>query len=51
MFVGKYDPSKLRFPDTLVARAPASPLKGLPVTDLRDWEAIHAWASNLVAKI
>ena len=51
MFVGKYDPAKLRFPDTLVARFPASPLKDLPVTDLRDWAAIHAWANSLPAKI
>jgi menaquinone-dependent protoporphyrinogen oxidase len=51
MFVGKYDPAKLRFPDKLVARTPASPLKDLPVTDLRDWTAIHAWASNLATKL
>jgi menaquinone-dependent protoporphyrinogen oxidase len=51
MFIGKYDPTRLRIPDTLVARAPGSPLKGLPVTDLRDWEAIHDWASSLPSKI
>ncbi len=44
MFVGKYDPAKLRFPVNLfTGKEPAS--------DLRDWMAIRAWASNLVAKL
>ncbi len=44
MFGGKYDPAKLRFPIILFAgRAPAS--------DLRDWTAIRAWASNLATKL
>lgn len=51
VFIGKYDPTKLRFPDSLVLAFPASPLKKLPATDMRDWTAIHGWASNLVAKL
>ena len=51
MFVGKYDPARLRFSDTLVSAFPASPLKGMPVTDLRDWTAIRLWANNRAAKI
>ena len=51
MFVGKYDPAKLRFPDSLIAGLPASPLHGMPASDLRDWTAIRAWASNLAAKL
>jgi menaquinone-dependent protoporphyrinogen oxidase len=51
IFAGKYDSSKLRFPDTLVAKFPASPLKGMPETDLRDWAAIRLWADNLAAKL
>jgi menaquinone-dependent protoporphyrinogen oxidase len=43
--------AKLHFPDTLVRAFPASPLKGMPATDLRDWAAIRLWANNLAAKI
>jgi len=43
--------AKLRFPDNLIARLPASPLYNAPASDLRDWTAIRAWASNLVAKL
>ncbi len=43
MFGGKYDPSKLRFPINLLAGKE-------PASDLRDWTAIHAWASSLIAK-
>jgi menaquinone-dependent protoporphyrinogen oxidase len=40
LFGGKYDPAKLRFPiSLLVGDAPAS--------DLRDWDAIRAWAEGL----
>ena len=47
MFVGKYDPAKLRFADRLVAKPPASPLHGLEAHDDRDWEAIGAWADDV----
>jgi len=43
---GKFDPSKLRFPYNLI---PA--LKKMPASDLRDWAAIRAWASNLAAQL
>jgi menaquinone-dependent protoporphyrinogen oxidase len=46
VFGGKFDPAKLRFPWNLV---PA--LKKLPASDIRDWAAIRAWASNLAAKL
>ena len=49
VFVGKYDPAHLRFPDSLLAVLPASPLHGLPAHDGRDWAAIHAWADTLPA--
>ena len=39
---GKFDPAKLRFPYSLL---PA--LRKMPAIDLRDWEAIRAWASTL----
>jgi menaquinone-dependent protoporphyrinogen oxidase len=47
LFGGKYDPAKLRFPDTLLAALPASLLHQVPASDLRDWGAIRAWASSL----
>ena len=40
MFGGKYDPAKLRFPVNLLAGKE-------PASDLRDWTAIRAWATNL----
>lgn len=42
---GKFDPTRLRFPYNLI---PA--LKQMPASDLRDWDAIRAWANSLVAK-
>jgi len=47
MFVGAYDPSKLRWLDKLAALPPASPLHGLGAHDDRDWDAIHSWAVQL----
>ena len=47
MFVGKYDPAKLRFADRLVTKPPASPLHGLEAHDDRDWAAIGAWADDV----
>lgn len=42
MFVGKYDPARLRFPYNLI---PA--LKKMPASDERDWPAIQAWAEHV----
>jgi menaquinone-dependent protoporphyrinogen oxidase len=42
IFGAKFDPATLRFPWNLL---PA--LKNMPASDLRDWAAIRAWASNL----
>jgi menaquinone-dependent protoporphyrinogen oxidase len=50
LFGGKYDPKKLRFPDSLMASLPASPLHNEPASDMRDWTAIRAWADSLAAK-
>jgi menaquinone-dependent protoporphyrinogen oxidase len=43
---GKFDPTKLRFPYNLL---PA--LRNMPACDLRDWDAIRAWASSLIEKL
>lgn len=51
LFGGKLDPAQLRFPDTLLNVMPASPFKDMAPTDLRDWEAIRAWAADLAAKL
>jgi menaquinone-dependent protoporphyrinogen oxidase len=40
LFGGKYDPTKLRFPISWLAGKE-------PATDIRDWEAIRAWAADL----
>jgi len=42
VFGGKFDPSKLHFPMNFI---PA--LKNMPASDIRNWDAIDAWASNL----
>lgn len=51
IFGGKFDPEKLRFPDNIIAKLPASPLHNMPAIDIRDWEAIRAWASKLTAQL
>ena len=43
---GKFDPTKLPFPYNLI---PA--LRQRPASDLRDWTAIRAWASDLVKQL
>lgn len=48
---GRFDPAKLHFSDRLIVGLPASPLHGMPPSDLRDWKAIRAWASNLAEKL
>jgi len=51
LFGGKYDPAKLSFFHKLLATLPASPLHQMPASDVRDWTAIRAWASDLAAKL
>jgi len=46
IFGGKFDPAKLRFPYNLVPY-----LKRLPASDIRDWNAIRAWASTVAEKL
>lgn len=43
---GRFDPTKVRFPWNLI---PA--VRQMPPSDLRDWTAIHTWASDLAAKL
>ncbi len=48
VFFGRYDPARLRFPDSLIASLPASPIHDEPASDVRDWSTIRAWATSLV---
>jgi menaquinone-dependent protoporphyrinogen oxidase len=48
LFGGKYDPAELRFPGSLLAKLPVSPLYQMPASDARDWIAIRAWITKLV---
>ncbi|MBN1922902.1 MAG: flavodoxin domain-containing protein [Anaerolineae bacterium] len=51
LFGGKYDPAKLRFPDTLLKAFPASPLYNAPASDTRNWDAIRAWAASVASHL
>jgi menaquinone-dependent protoporphyrinogen oxidase len=46
VFGGCWDPAKLGFPFSLL---PA--MKNVPITDARNWTAIHAWAETLRDKL
>jgi menaquinone-dependent protoporphyrinogen oxidase len=46
IFGGKFDPAKLDFPYNLVPG-----LKKLPISDIRDWDAIRAWANGLAPRL
>jgi menaquinone-dependent protoporphyrinogen oxidase len=46
VFGGKFDPAKLRFPLNFI---PA--MRQMPASDIRDWAAIHEWASALAKKL
>jgi len=46
IFGGKFDPEKLSFPYNLFP-----PLKNMPASDVRDWAAIRAWASDLATTL
>lgn len=50
LFGGKFDPTAFRFPDTLLTFFPASPIRNMPASDVRDWTAIRAWAKHLAAQ-
>jgi len=46
---GKFDPQHLEmpFPFSLVMKFPGNPMRKLPVSDIRDWEWIKAWARSI----
>jgi menaquinone-dependent protoporphyrinogen oxidase len=51
VFVGAFDPARLRFKDKMLAALPASPLHGEVVHDERDWDAIRSWASVTIREL
>ena len=44
LFGGKFDPSRLKFPMSLL-------MGDIPPSDIRDWDLIRAWAEGLSTKI
>lgn len=46
---GKFDPQhlKLAFPFSLAFKLPGNPMRKLPVSDIRDWDWIRAWATAI----
>ncbi|MFW6232231.1 MAG: flavodoxin domain-containing protein, partial [Spirochaetota bacterium] len=42
LFGGKFEPARLTFPYNLI---PA--MKRMPVSDIRDWDAIRGWAGSM----
>lgn len=51
MFVGAYDPQRLRALDKLAALPPASPLHGVEAHDDRDWSAIAEWGGQIARRL
>jgi menaquinone-dependent protoporphyrinogen oxidase len=51
MFGGVYDPAKLSLAHRLMGALPASPLHGRPASDIRDWDAIRAWAAAVAGQL
>jgi len=47
IFVGKFDPKRLKLLHKMIMVLPASPLHGKPASDNRDWDAIRTWADEL----
>ncbi len=46
IFGGKLEPAKFTFPHNLI---PA--MRNMPASDIRDWDAIRAWANTLPTKL
>ena len=51
VFGGKLDLSHMPFPFSLAVHLPAFPAKDTPPTDIRDWDAIRAWAERIARQV
>ncbi|HUB51738.1 MAG TPA: flavodoxin domain-containing protein [Terracidiphilus sp.] len=44
---GRFDVNRMPFPFSIARWLPAFPLKNIPVSDIRDWGDIRAWAAGV----
>ncbi|MGA2571167.1 MAG: flavodoxin domain-containing protein [Terracidiphilus sp.] len=51
VFGGKFDVNRMPFPFSLARYLPAFPAKDLPPKDIRDWDAIRAWAEGIARQL
>jgi menaquinone-dependent protoporphyrinogen oxidase len=51
IFGGKWDPKTLPFPMSLIKLLPANPIGKIPASDIRDWDAIRTWATEIAAQL
>jgi menaquinone-dependent protoporphyrinogen oxidase len=51
IFGGKFDVNHMPFPFSLARYLPAFPAKSMLPKDIRDWEAIRSWASQIARQI
>jgi len=51
VFGGKFDVNHMPFPYSLARFLPAFPAKNMPVKDIRNWDAIRAWASDVAKQV
>jgi menaquinone-dependent protoporphyrinogen oxidase len=51
VFGGKFDVNRMPFPFSLARYLPAFPAKNMPAKDIRDWEAIRAWAGDIARQV
>jgi menaquinone-dependent protoporphyrinogen oxidase len=51
VFGGKFDVNRMPFPFSLMRHLPAFPAKDQPATDIRDWDAIRAWAGKIAGQL
>ena len=51
MFGGKYDPERLSLMHKAMAKMPGTPVHGRSASDIRDWDAIRAWATTLAVQL
>lgn len=47
VFGGSYTPDRLSGWHRWLLRLPASPLRGIPASDLRDWQEVRSWADGV----
>ena len=51
IFGGKFDVNTMPFPYSLARFLPAFPAKNMPAKDVRDWDAIRAWALEVAQQV